>query len=150
MDDLKTGKFLEAAVVHEQQVSGISLRELEKAKKKGKTAITDMEIVGTDNIIKVKPDTKVIFLLPPSFEEWQRRIKSRGSMSSPEIKNRLEGADKELEAALEHNYYQFVVAEDIENSVKIIDEIVHGKTSPHQGRGRKIVAQLHQQLASII
>lgn len=150
LSDLKKGEFLEAAIIHEQQVSGISIRELEQAKKQDKVAITDIETIGADNVIRAKPDTKIIFLLPPSFDEWQRRIRSRGKMSEAEIRNRLLGADKEFKAALAHGYYQFVVAEDIDNSVKIIDEIVHGNANPHQNRGRKIVAELHQRLVSLI
>src|SRR5580765_4863377 len=41
--DLKAGQFLEAELIHDQQVSGISMRELEKARAQNKIAITDVD-----------------------------------------------------------------------------------------------------------
>ena len=41
LSDIRDGKYLEAAVIHQQQVSGISIRELQKATDLGKIAITD-------------------------------------------------------------------------------------------------------------
>lgn len=148
LEDLKNGEFLEAAIIHEQQVSGISIRELEKAKTQNKIAINDVNINGAHNIKETNPGVDVIFLVPPSFEEWHKRIKGKTNMSQAEVANRLAGADKELIAAMTHNYYQFVVAKDIENSVKIIDDIVHGRPNPHQDIGLKLVKQLHQELIS--
>lgn len=146
LDDLLAGEFLEAAIIHEQQVSGISIRELEKANNQNEVAITDIEIVGANNVIKVKPDTKVIFLLPPSFEEWQKRITSRAQMSKQEITNRLRGADKELMAVKKYDYYNFVIANDVQEAARIIDDIAHGKPNPHQQAGLRLVTELHKKL----
>jgi guanylate kinase len=151
--DLRAGEFLEAAIIHELQVSGISVRELEKAKNSNKIAITDIEIVGADSVVKAKPDTKVIFLVPPSFEEWQERIASRGKLGDHEMRNRLMSAAKEFEAALRHPYYQFVISDDIEQSASIIDSISHGEQNPHHGRAVGVIHQLQdglqQKLASL-
>lgn len=145
--DLKAGEFLEAALIHDQQVSGISIRELEKSKSRDKIAITDIEVVGADNVMRAKPDTVAIFVAPPSFDEWQKRIRSRGHLSEQEFKNRLLSADKELVAAIEHDYYQFVIADDLERTVGIIDKIAKGKADRAENqRGRALVKQLHQQL----
>lgn len=148
--DLKKGEFLEAAIIHEQQLSGISIRELEKAKAQHKVAVTDINIDGADNIKWANPQVKVIFLLPPSFEEWQRRIKGKTNMSEAEITNRLRAADKEIIHAMSSNHYQLVVAEDIDNSVRIIDEIVQGHDNPHQARGKLLLKQLHQDLQVLL
>ncbi len=144
--DLKTGEFLEAAIIHEQQVSGISIRELEKAKGQGKIAITDIEIVGVDNVMRANPEAKAIFLLPPSFEEWQKRMHSRSHMGHQELDNRLKSAEKELKAALEHDYYHFVIAEDIGQAAGIIDSIANNGPNPHQDRGLALVKSLYAQL----
>lgn len=121
--DLRQGKYLEAAIIHDQQVSGISVRELEKARDENKIAITDAEIEGADNATKFKPDTVAIFVLPPSFEEWQRRIKHRGVMTNDEFKRRMQSACRELDTALDRDYYQFVINDSIENSVVQINQI---------------------------
>lgn len=144
--DLRAGEFLEAAIIHEQQVSGISIRELEKAKSQNKTAITDIEIVGADNVMKADPQAKAVFLVPPSFQEWQNRISGRGHMGPQELRNRLSSADKEFSAALEHEYYHFVITENVSQSADIIDALARGHASPHQERAREIIHDLQNQL----
>lgn len=145
--DLKAGEFLEAAIIHEQQVSGISIRELEKAEKQNKIAVTDIEIVGADNIMRVYPQAKAVFLVPPSFEEWQKRIVGRGFMNDQELKNRLLSASREFAAALQNDYYHFIVAEDVKQSALIVEAIANGKSNPHQGRGRELINRLQFDLA---
>jgi len=145
--DLRAGKFLEAAVIHEQQVSGISMREIKKARQEGKVGVTDIEIAGVRSIIEAKPDTIAFFVIPPNFDEWQRRLKSRGAMSIVETKRRLTSALKELESALEHPYYTFVVNDKIENAL----EQIHNKAAEsltdrlQQKRGREITEKLYIQ-----
>lgn len=146
LTDLRAGEFLEAEIIHGQQVSGISIRELEKAGKEGKTAITDVDIQGMHNIVRVKPDTVAIMLLPPSFEEWQRRLAGRGQMRPDELKRRLQTAQKVFEDGLRQDYYHYVISENIEQSGGIIDAIVQGGPNPHQGRGRMLIEQLQSSL----
>ncbi len=147
LSDLREGKFLEAAVIHNQQVSGISVRELKRIHDSGKIGTTDIEIVGVKHIKQVKPDAHAIFVLPPSFDEWQRRIQHRGVMSQAEYSRRLESACKEFETALEHDYYSFVINDTIPNAVNAIQEIVHEGELPdkQQATGHKLVKQLLQE-----
>jgi guanylate kinase len=150
--DLRAGEFLEAAIIHEQQVSGVSIRELEKANNSNKVAITDIEPQGADNVMRANPDTKAIFLIPPSFEEWQDRIRGRGKMTEHELRNRLKGAVNEFETALNHNYYQFVITENVKQSAALIEAIVRGDSNPYQGQApgliHKLLDALHQKLSS--
>src|SRR3546814_14273785 len=74
LNDLKAGKFLEAAIIHNQQVSGISIRELQRVGDEGKIAITDIEIVGVHNLIQAKPYATAFFVLPPIFEFLFKRF----------------------------------------------------------------------------
>ena len=108
LTDIRQGKYLEAAIIHNQQVSGISVRELEKARDEEKIAVADTEVAGAENATKYKPDTIAIFVLPPSFDEWQRRIQHRGTMDPVEFKRRMQSAAKEYAMALEHDYYHFI------------------------------------------
>src|SRR5699024_8737685 len=64
LHDLQNGSFLEAAIIHKQQVSGISMRELAAAADEGKVAINEIEVVGADNIHAAKPDALFVFMLP--------------------------------------------------------------------------------------
>lgn len=144
--DLKAGEFLEAELIHDQQVSGISIRELEKAKVEGKVAITDVDLKGVHNILKTKPDTVTIMLLPPSFEEWQKRMAGRGRMGQAEQERRLRTALRIFEDGLKQNYYRYIIAENLDQSAGIIASIVSGGHNPHQDIGRGILQKLKGQL----
>jgi len=152
LTDLKAGKFLEAAIIHNQQVSGISIRELEEARDEGKTAVTDLEIVGVDNIVPVKPDTMALFVLPPSFEEWQKRIKQRGDMHGIEYRRRLESAIKEFKAALDRPYYTFVINDTVAHAADQIHSITQDKQIDRllQQKGRELAQQLYQQTKTFL
>jgi guanylate kinase len=150
--DIQAGEYLEAAVIHKQQVSGISIRELQKATESGKIAITDAEIAGIDNAIKLKPDTIGIFVLPPNFDEWHRRLNGRGDMDPDEFKRRMESAVDEFTAALEHDYYRFVINDDVENAAEQINQlakldIIDGAT---QQAGRQLTEQLLIETKSLL
>jgi guanylate kinase len=125
--DLKAGKYLEAAIIHNQQVSGISMREIVQAHKEGKVALTDIEVIGTATIMAAKPDTHALFVMPPSFEEWMRRIESRGAMTVAEKQRRLTSAAKEFEVALSHDYYRFVLNDSVADAAKQIEALTRGE-----------------------
>jgi guanylate kinase len=146
LEDLRKGEYLEAELIHQQQVSGMSIRELEKAKAQGKVAVTDIDIQGMHNVIMVKPDIVPILLLPPNFEEWQKRIQGRGQMSDIDYQRRMHTAQRVFADGLEQPYYQFVVTEDVEQSVTIIDNLARGGPNPHQGRGKQLIKELQQQI----
>lgn len=154
LQDLRAGKFLEAAVIHKQQVSGISLRELQKAVTHNKIAIDEIEVVGADIINTKKPDAHMIFVLPPTFEEWMRRLQMRGDMDTDEVTNRLESAEQELEAALDRSYYKFVINDKLEDAVSSVRAIVeHGEYSQadHKTASElawKLLGQVKQKLNS--
>lgn len=147
LKEIQNGDFLEAAIIHNQQVSGISIRELEKARQTDKIAIDEVEIVGADNTHRAKPDTIIIFSVPPGFEKWMHRLRKRGKMPEDEIHRRLETACLEFDAALVHDYYQFVINDDIDETVAVVDSIArlgHHDQS-RQAEARQLVKLLYQQ-----
>ena len=147
LSDIKAGKFLEAAVIHQQQVSGISLREIEITKQKHQIAVTDVEIAGVHNIMSAKPDTIAIFVVPPSFSEWQRRITGRGHMDPAELKRRLKSAVDEFKHAMDQPYYHFVVNDNLADAVAEIDELVKNAQShkPDNSLARAAVESIYSE-----
>lgn len=145
LSDLKAGKYLEAAVIHDQQVSGISLREIKAAQDESKIAITDIEMVGVETIVKAKPDAMVFFVVPPDYSEWQRRIKHRGHMTREEHRRRMESALAEFAHALEHKYYNFIINDTVDNALEQIHlrAVLGFKDLITQIRGRNIVEHLY-------
>ncbi|MDB5186116.1 MAG: guanylate kinase [Candidatus Saccharibacteria bacterium] len=155
LTDLEQGKFLEAAIIHGQQVSGVSIRELDQAHKEGKIAMTDIEIVGVDNIMKSSPHALALFVIPPSFEEWQRRLRSRGQMNDDELRRRMESAALEFAAALERPYFIYVINDTIEHAVEQVEALARFKMidKTKQDRARNIIEDLYkksQQLLSTL
>jgi guanylate kinase len=139
--DLQAGKFVEAEVIHNQQVSGISIREIKKATDRGQIAITDADRGGVAAVIKVKPDTICLFFVPPSYEVWQQRIKARGDMEPGEYSRRMETALKEYTNALAQPYYTFVINDDLPTAIAKVDAIAHGHHNEAEQRQARTVAQ---------
>lgn len=140
IEGLKNGEYLEAAIIHNQQVSGISLRELEIARDQKKIAITDIEIVGVKSIVDIKPDTICCFIIPPSFEIWQKRLRGRGMMTSVELTRRLRSAERELKAALEQRHFTIIVNDEFHKTTKVIENI--HRSLPDQEHARTTARHL--------
>lgn len=143
---LKAGEYLEAELIHNQQVSGINISELQKAQREQKVAISDVDLEGIHNILKAKKDALAIMVVPPSFEEWQKRIAMRGEMSPDEHQRRLETAKRILDDGLKQDYYRFVISDDIERAASTIDSLAQGKPNTQQGRAMELVKQLQFRL----
>lgn len=145
VEDLRDGKYLEAAIVHETNIYGISIRELKKALDSKKIPVTDIEIAGVDSVLKLKPDTTAIFVIPPNFAEWHERIKKRGKMKKSELVRRMRSATEELKHALEHeSSYHFVINDTLEHAVEHIHQIVFDSHHDpvHQAAAKRTIEQL--------
>jgi guanylate kinase len=144
LNDLRAGEFLEAEIIHGQQVSGISIRELEAANASNKIAITDVDIGGTRNIMQLKPDTIPILVLPPSFEEWQRRIMGRGKMPTEEFKRRLQTAARIFDSGLEFKDFKIVINDTVDKAVLAVHQLAtqHRPQTDIQEKGRQLAEQL--------
>jgi len=121
---LREGTYLEAALIHDQQVSGMNVDELKLAASTNKIPINEVQIDGAVHIHEYSPDSFFIFLLPPSFDIWIERLNRRGEMSDAEIKNRLESAAREIDHALKAGFYKFIVNDEIHQAAKRVDEMV--------------------------
>jgi len=148
LDDIKKGLFLEAEVIHGQQVSGISIRELIRAHDSGKVPINEVDIGGTDAIARIKPDALFLFIVPPNFDEWMRRLRGRESMSDEELLNRLKTAVRILRTVLTSDRFVFVVNDNLDEVVSTVDDYVRGAThTTHNQAARTVAAKI---LADII
>ena len=151
--DIRGGEFIEAEIIHDQQVSGTSIRIIEKATAEGKIAIRDFEYLGTQNVAALKPDAYIIGLLPSSYEAWQERFAGREEIHSNEFFNRLRTAKKVLEAMLEKPYFKFVVNDTVEQAANDLREIVEqdvvDETKQQQARqlAEELLARVRQELA---
>ncbi len=144
LKDIQSGEFIEAEIIHNQQVSGTSIREIERAVATGKIPIHDFEYGGIKNVVKAKADAVIIGLVPPSYEVWIQRLNSRETLHEAEFHNRLVTAEKVLENMLTHDYFRLVVNDSTDQCAEDIHAIV---TSGHYtnemiAKGREIAKAL--------
>lgn len=141
LQDLRDGKFLEAEVIHGQQVSGISIRELLRAQKSGKIPLNEVDVLGTVNIRKVKPDTVFLFILPPSYDVWMNRLLGREKMDDTELANRKATAIRVLKEAFVHDDWHFIINDNLDDAASEVDGIMRQQSKHSEDSEARRVAQ---------
>ncbi len=79
----------------------------------GKNVLLEIEVQGAMQVMERMPECVSIFVLPPSFEELERRLRGRGTETEDKILKRLETAKGELAYADKYRY-QVVNGGDLE------------------------------------
>ena len=95
---------------------------VEEQMEQGKNVILEIELQGAFQVREKMPETVLIFIMPPSMEELERRLRGRGTESEEEIQRRLSRAEEEL--AFVDRYDHVIVNEDVEKSVDLLHNIV--------------------------
>ena len=90
--------------------------------KNGINVIAVVDIQGGVNIEKIFPEAALIFIMPPSFEELERRLRGRNTDSEEDILKRLEIAKKEMDFSSHYDYV--VVNNTVDETVKEIADII--------------------------
>lgn len=83
---------------------GTPRRWVEERVAAGVDVLLKIEVQGALQVKKQWPEAILVFLAPPSWEELERRIRSRGADDDAAIRNRLAIARTEMEAAREYTY----------------------------------------------
>ena len=97
------GEFLESAEVHGYRY-GTSRMVITEALQKGEDLILEIDWQGARQVRGIYPQSIGIFILPPSVEELERRMRSRGQDAEDVIRRRVEAARDELTHAGEFKY----------------------------------------------
>jgi len=103
------GDFLEYAQVFGKNWYGTPLRSLDEARVQHKDLVLEIDVQGALQAKQKLPGAVAIFVLPPSRQDLERRIRERGQDSEEEIHRRLECARQEI---LNYRAYDFVVIND--------------------------------------
>ncbi|MBQ8000156.1 MAG: guanylate kinase [Ruminococcus sp.] len=98
---------------------GTPKKAVEDTLSKGTSVILEIEVQGGANVIGKVPDCVSIFILPPSIEELERRLRKRGTEDEETILKRVSQASEELKSASIYKYN--VVNDDLETA---IDEVI--------------------------
>lgn len=91
----------------------------------GKNVILEIEIQGALNIKKMYPDAVLLFIMPPSAEELERRLVGRGTEDEATIKARLQRASDEAKGVENYNY--IVINDKVDDCVEAIYSIVNSE-----------------------
>jgi len=118
---IKQGAFFEWADVH-GDLKGTSKAELERAHADGMDLLLDLDVQGAARVREQKPDCVQIFILPPSFEELERRLRGRAQDPEEAILRRLARAEGEIRQLGRYDYA--VVNDDLDRSVETIVGII--------------------------
>ncbi len=122
LERVNRSEFLEWACVHGHYY-GTERKNVELWQEKGIDVILDIDVQGARQVKCLMPESVSIFILPPSLEELEKRLKGRGTESVEDIKRRLNNARYEISQAY---WYDFSVVNDnldtaVNNVVSIIN-----------------------------
>lgn len=95
------GEFLEWAEVH-GNFYGTLKKEIDRIKSIGKIPIFDVDVQGSRSLKSKMPDAVFIFIIPPSLEILEERLRNRNTDSAGQIALRLKNAITEI-----HHYKMF-------------------------------------------
>jgi guanylate kinase len=115
------GEFLESAEVHGYRY-GTSKQVITDALARGADLILEIDWQGAQQVRAIYPDCVGIFILPPSIEELERRMRARGQDADAVIRRRLDNARGEMEHAGEFDYA--IINKDFHTAQRELAEII--------------------------
>ena len=130
------GEFLEYARVFGKHSYGTPKKWLDQSRVRGLDLVLEIDVQGAAQVKEKLPESVAIFILPPSREELERRLRSRGQDSDEEIARRLAKARDEIVAS--EKFYDFVVVnDDVERAGREAQAIVAAlRCTSERRRGR--------------
>jgi guanylate kinase len=134
------GEFLEYAQVFGKNWYGTPKRWLDEARQKGFDLVLEIDVQGALQVRRKLPGAVAVFVLPPSRQDLEKRIRARGQDSEDEIHRRLDRAREEM---LSYSSYDFaVINDDLERAGRQIQAVALGsrcKIARNEERIREIL-----------
>lgn len=118
---------------------GTPKKAVENWLESGHDVVLEIEVDGGLQIKKLMPECISIFILPPSLEILENRLRRRGTESDEVIEGRLKAAKTEIPYALEHDY--IVVNDELEKAVEDVNAII---------RAEKLKSKLNREIVERI
>jgi guanylate kinase len=121
-EKIKRGEFIEWAEVH-GHFYGSPRSVVEEAMARKVMAIFDIDVQGGNAIKAAYPHAILVFVLPPSLKELERRLRERNTEPEASIQARLLGARSEIEKGID-SYEYFIVNENLSQAYGELQSIV--------------------------
>lgn len=138
-----SGAFLEHAQVYDRSY-GTLRSPTEAALASGKSLILDIDVQGAAQLRLAAPDAVLIFLVPPSLDVLERRLRSRNLDSDEVIARRMAQVEQQLAAVDRFDY--LVVNEDLHTARAIFEGVLLAELHRRHRRASivtEVLAQLH-------
>lgn len=122
-EHIEKGDFIEWEEVYQGKYYGTFKSELDRIWNQGKFVIFDIDVKGGVNIKKIlQQQACSIFIMPPSIEELEKRLRNRNTESEETLKERLSRA--KMEISLSENFDYVVCNDDLNTAIARIEEII--------------------------
>jgi guanylate kinase len=118
---IAAGEFLEWAHVFGHRY-GTLKSEVLKQIESSRDVLLDIDWQGTQQLKQVDPDIVRVFILPPSMEELERRLRERGTDSEDVISNRMARSATEISHWAEYDYV--LINDDADHCRKLVHTIL--------------------------
>jgi guanylate kinase len=122
------GEFLESAQVHGNRY-GTSKKTIRETLEQDQDLILEIDWQGARQVRALYPDCVGIFILPPSVEELERRLRGRGQDAETVIQRRLANAQAEMAHAGEFKYA--IINKDFTTARQELARIVRSERRAH-------------------
>jgi guanylate kinase len=129
------GEFVEWAEFN-GELYGTGREFVQRQLDAGKDVILDIDVQGARQVKSKVTDATAIFVLPPSFQELERRLRARMLEPDDVIRRRLEIAKGEI---LFYREYDYIIINDIlESSIVLLESIVRSSTAVPRRQQKRI------------
>ncbi len=139
---IAAGEFLEHAGVY-GNFYGTSRKQVEDLLAVGENVLLEIDWQGAQQIARTMPERRSIFILPPSLEALEMRLRGRKTDSDEVIAGRLRESIADLSHWSEFDYV--VVNDEFERAAAELESIVHGRgehLTKHRPQVRELVERL--------
>ncbi len=133
------GEFLETAAVYNNYYGTPKAPVYEKLAL-GQDVMFEIDTLGAKQIKKIYPECISIFIIPPSFEILEKRLRSRGTDSEQSILRRLSSAKSELEKYKQFDYIVF--NDNLEQAIARVLSIIDAEKSKIERNEQSILDYL--------
>jgi guanylate kinase len=137
MEMVERGEFFEYAIVH-GDLKGTARTAVEQQLANGVDVLLEIDYQGARLVRHLMPDAISIFILPPSRDELERRLRSRAQDSEEVIRRRLSGSRAEISHAHEFDY--IIVNENFDRALDDLTTIVHASRLRQRVQSAKLKA----------
>jgi len=121
---LEAGEFLESAVIYGNRY-GTSQKSIERERSLGRDVVLEIDWQGAQQVRRLMRQVASIFLLPPSLEVLESRLRGRGQDSEEVVARRLAAAREEIGHVAEYEYV--IINNDFDRAAQDLRSIVRAE-----------------------